>query len=306
MPQPDWSQLQSFCAVAEHGSLSAAARALGNSQPTLSRHIAQLETSLGARLFERSRGGMALSETGQRLMEHAQHMADAAARLSMVVDGRDAEMAGTVRITASQIVATYLLPDIICALRIKYPDIAIEIVASDTTENLLRREADIALRMYRPTQPDVIARHVTDLPIAAYAAHSYLARAGRPETLQEYRDHVLIGYDRNTAIIKGFEQAGLAVSHDDFSVRTDDQVVCWKMVVAGCGIGFGQICMGDSDPRVARISGAEPMAYLPVWLTAHPELRSTPRIRRVFDWLAMHLSDTTASHTKKRTPKGPA
>ncbi|MEO0379531.1 MAG: LysR family transcriptional regulator [Pseudomonadota bacterium] len=286
----DWSQLQSFAAVAEHGSLSAAARALNSSQPTLSRHIALLEADLGARLFDRSKGGMALTTSGADLAAYAGQMADAAGRLAMTAQGQNSDLAGTVRITASQVVATYVLPALLKTLRATYPDIAIEVVASDSTDNLLRREADIALRMYRPTQEDVIARHVTDLPVAAYAAHSYVAKHGQPKSFTEFQDHTLIGYDRSTLIIDGFARAGLSASQDDFAIRCDDQVVVWEMVVAGCGIGFGQMHVGDADPRVVRVSGDAPVASLPIWLTAHPELRSSPRVRRVYDWLGKYLS----------------
>ena len=235
----DWSYVQSFTAVAEHGSLSAAARMLNSSQPTLSRHISALENRIGTRLFERSRSGMELTQAGLDLMEHAAHMADAAARLSIAGEGQAVETGGTVRITASQIVASYLLPPVLARLRQAHPEIQIEVVASDTSENLLRREADIALRMYRPTQLDVITKHIADLQIGAYAAHDYIARRGLPDGLEHILDHDLIGYDRNPQIIDGMRAAGFDVSPEDFAFRCDDQVVCWQMVLAGCGVGVG-------------------------------------------------------------------
>lgn len=286
----DWSFVQSFAAVAEHGSLSAAARALKSSQPTLSRHIAALEHTIGARLFDRSRGGMALTTAGLDLMEHAAQMADAAARFSIVSEGQGGAPGGTVRITASQIVATFVLPRLLAELRQSHPEITIEVVASDTTENLLRREADIALRMYRPTQLDVISRHVADLHIGAYAAHDYIARRGAPDGIKDFIHHDVIGYDRSPLIIDGMRAAGLDVTPAFFAFRCDDQVVCWQMVVAGCGIGFGQFGLGDAEPRVQRVSGDDPVATLPVWLTAHPELRTNARVRRVYDWLAQSLA----------------
>lgn len=289
MTQLDWSYVQSFTAVSEHGSLSAAARALNSSQPTLSRHIAALEHSVGARLFERSRGGMTLTQTGLDLKDHATQMADAAARFAIASEGQDIGSGGTVRITASQIVATYLLPKVLTKLRQAHPEITIEVVASDTSENLLRREADIALRMYRPTQLDVISKHIANLDIGAYAAHDYVARRGIPDGIGDFRDHDVIGYDRSSLIIDGMRAAGLEVTPAFFAFRCDDQVVCWQMVLAGCGIGFGQFGIGDADPRVLRVSGEAPVASLPVWLTAHSELRTTARVRRVFDWLAHHI-----------------
>lgn len=290
MKQPDWSQIQSFAAVAEHGSLSAAARAQNSSQPTLSRHIAQLEATLGVRLFDRTSGGMGLTEDGAELLSHATRMADAAARFGMARDGHGTEIAGTVRLTASHVVANFILPPILCALHTTYPGLEIEIVASDTTENLLRREADIALRMYRPTQNDVIARHITDLPLGAYATPDYLDRHGTPETLDDFARHSIIGYDRSTLIIDGFAQRGFKVTREFFGFRSDDQVLCWHMVLAGFGIGFGQRRVGDADPRVVRIADETQVGTMPLWLTAHPDLRTTPRVRRVYDWLARHLA----------------
>lgn len=290
MTQPDWSQIQSFAAVAEHGSLSAAARAQNSSQPTLSRHIAQLEATLGTRLFDRKSGGMVLTDAGTDLLAHATTMADAAARFSTDRDGHGKQIAGTVRLTASHVVANFILPPILTKLHATYPSLQIEVIASDTTENLLRREADIALRMYRPTQPDVIAKHVTDLPLGAYAAPGYLAQHGTPETLEDLMHHTVIGYDRSTLIIDGFAQRGFKVGRDFFAFRSDDQVLCWHMVCAGYGIGFTQQRVGDADPRVVRVSGDQDVGRMPLWLTAHPDLRRIPRVRRVYDWLARHLT----------------
>lgn len=289
----DWTLLKSFAAVGEHGSLSAAARATGASQPTMSRHISILEQQVGSRLFDRDVGGVALTATGAELMRHVQEMADAASRLSMAVDGRTETLSGSVRITASDIVATYVLPDILTALRITEPEIDLEVVASDQTENLLRREADIAVRMYRPSQPDVIARRVGNLTMGMFASKSYVERHGMLERLEDILDHDVIGYDRSTQIIDGFKQAGVEVDRDFFAFRSDDQVVCWQMVRAGFGIGFNQIQIGEADPSLVRIESAGDVGSLPIWLTAHSELKTSPRVRRVFDFLAERLSEST-------------
>lgn len=292
----NWSYVQSFVAVAEHGSLSAAARALGASQPTLSRHIALLEEDIGARLFERSKAGMTLTDKGSVIMAQASRMADAAAQLSAISQGTEDALAGTVRITASRIVASFVLPNILTALRQSYPAIHIELVASDDTDNLLRREADIAVRMYRPTQDDVISTLCGQLDLGAYAAHSYIARRGMPgPDAADLLNHDVIGYDRSTLIIDGMRTMGVDVDRDFFCFRSDDQVVCWQMVRAGLGVGFNQIAIGDADPSLHRISGTAPIGDIPVWLTAHPEVRKTPRIRRVFDELRGALAAACAA-----------
>ena len=285
----DWNHLRTLVAVAEHGSLSGAARALGGSQPTMGRHVGALESELGVRLFERTAGGLELTRTGVELLEYARHMAEAANRLSLVAEGRSEAIAGTIRITASDIVATYVLPDILTALHRAEPEIELELVASDRTENLLQREADIAVRMYRPTQSDVFMRKVGDLAIGMFAAHSYVERRGVPKSLEDFSDHDIVGYDRNDLIIQGFRAAGLEVERRFFSFRCDNQVVAWRMVVAGYGIGFNQVQIGEAEPLVTRLRLAGELPALPMWLTAHSELKTSRRVRRVYDFLADHL-----------------
>ncbi|MEM9697960.1 MAG: LysR family transcriptional regulator [Pseudomonadota bacterium] len=282
----DWSYLQSFVAVAEHGSLSAAARARRTSQPTLSRHIGLLEEQTGARLFDREPSGMVLTDRGNSLFAHAAKMADAAAQASLAVQGAKDPLTGTVRLTASQIVATYLLPPVLTDLHARYPGIEIEVVASDDTNNLLRREADIAVRMYRPTQKDVIAKQIGALKLGAYASKSYIARRGMPHGTEDLLTHDLIDYDRSTLIIDGLAALGLQVDRSFFKFRSDDQVVCWRMVEAGFGIGFNQARVAEPDPEMVKIAGTDMVGTLPIWLTAHPEVRQIPRIRRVFDFLS--------------------
>ena len=287
----DWSLTQSFLAVAEHGSLSGAARATGSSQPTMGRHIAAMEADLGVLLFERSTDGFSLTATGTELFEHARQMSEAADRLALAAEGRSENVAGTIRITASDIVATYVLPDILTALHHAEPDIEVELVASDRTDNLLRREADIAVRMYRPTQADVFTRKVGEHQLGIFAAHAYVERRGTPQSLDDFRHHDVIGYDRSDQVIDGFRAAGLEVDRHFFSFRCDNQVVCWRMVVAGMGIGFNQLLIGEAEPRVIRILPDAGLPPLPIWLTAHAELKTSPRVRRVFDFLADHLTD---------------
>ncbi len=282
----DWSHLQTFAAVADHGSLSAAARANGISQPTAGRHVAHLESALGVSLFARTATGLELTAAGTDLLEHAHAMAAAANRLSLAAEGRSTALAGTVRITASEIVATYTLPAILTAFHVEEPGIEIEVVASNTTENLLQREADIAIRMYRPTQSDVVARKVGEIPVGIFAAAAYVERRGAPRDLADFRDHDIVGYDRDHQIIDGFRRVGLEVDRHFFAFRCDNQVVAWHMVVAGFGLGFNQIQIGEAEPGVVRLLPEADLPSLPVWLAAHEELRSSARVRRVFDFLA--------------------
>ena len=282
---PDWTLLRSFLAVAETGSLSGAARALGLSQPTLGRHIAEIEAALNVTLFARTARGLALSVAGTALAPHARAMKAAAQALSLAAAGLDADISGTVRITASQIMATYILPAILADLRVREPQIEIELVPSDTTENLMLREADMAVRMFRPTQLDLITRHIMDLPLGLYAAKTFLDRVGRPATPDAVLALDLIGFDRSDLMLRMLSGLGVSRTRGDFPVRCDDQVVYWNLVRAGCGIGGMQCLVGDADPLVERVAPFVTLPALPVWLTAAEALRQSPRIRRVFNHL---------------------
>lgn len=291
MNRLDWTLIQTFVAAARHGSLSAASKAEGITQPTASRHIAQLEEQLGYRLFDRSKAGISLTEYGQELLEQARIMAEAAARVEMIGDSQSQRLSGTVRITASRIVATFVLPEMLSHFRKAEPDIEIEVVASDETENLLHREADIAIRMFRPTQLDVISKKVAELELGVYAAKTYLERFGEPQLIDELKNHTFIGYDRSTLILDGFRKNGIEIDREFFAFRSDDQVVCWAMVVAGFGIGFNQRIIGDHDTRLKRILRNVAIPSMPVWLTSHAAVKANRRIRRVYDYLAQSFAN---------------
>lgn len=286
---PDCTLLQSFLAVAEQGSLSSAARALGLSQPTLGRHVRLLEDQLGLTLFHRVPSGLEPTEAALPLVVAARAMAKGAARMMRVAEGEQGGLRGTVRITASRIVSQYLLPGVIARLRLAEPEIQIELAPSDATENLLYNAADIALRMYRPEQLDVVARHVTDSPIGLYASPGYLDRRGRPRTLEALMTHEFVGYDRDERIIRMMRGMGQPVIRAFFNLRCDDQTVHWELVRAGCGIGGMQVAVAGNDPAVERVMPDLPLPALPVWLAMPEALRRNPRIRRVWDFLADEL-----------------
>lgn len=285
----DWSLVAAFLGVAEAGSLSGAAKALGLTQPTLGRQVRALEEQLGVTLFHRNPRGLGLTDAGATLVPAATAMRDAAQSLALTAAGQTADLAGTVRITASVAASVYHLPQIIADIRLAEPAIAIELVASDESRNLLFREADIAIRMYRPTQADLITRHLGDFQLAVYAAKSYVARRGMPQRPEDLIDHDFVGYDSDTRIIEGFAAAGLPVTRDYFNVRCDDNVAYWNLVRSGCGIGFAQRHIGEPDPAVVEIDLGLSLPTLPVWLTAHESMRRTPRVRRVWDLLAKGL-----------------
>ena len=284
----DWTLVQAFVAVADHGSLSGGARALMSSQPTMSRHIAALEQQLGIQLFDRTGAGLELTPAGTDLLAHAHTMKEAAGRFSLAAGGKAEAIAGPVRITASEIVSNFVLPDVLVALRVAEPEIDIELVPSDRSENLLQREADIAIRMYRPTQADVFTRRVGDLSLGMFAATSYLQTHDEPTGIEELSAHDIIGYDKSNQMIEGFATAGFKVGRDFFSFRCDDQVVCWQMVVAGYGIGFNQLGVGSATSGVNQLLPDLTLPTLPVWLTAHAELKTSRRSGGFMIFLAAH------------------
>jgi len=292
-PFSDWSLIQSFLAVAETGSLSAAARRLNRSQPTLGRHIQNLENALGSHLFERHARGLRLSDSGNRLLPMAQTMHAQMNTIALTVAGQSQQLKGTVRITASVFASHHLLPPILAHIREQEPLIELELVPSDTSENLLFRAADIAVRMYRPNQLDIVTRHVCDLAIGVFAADSYLARKGTPQTPEQLRQHDLVGYDTNELILHTTRALGWTMERKDFATRCDNQATYWQLVRAGCGIGFSQRNVGTADPLVQELDLGLQIPPLPVWLAAHQAMRQTPRITRVWSLLAKGLNQAT-------------
>ena len=286
----DWSLVRAFVTVAETGSLSAAARTLGVSQPTLGRQVRSLEAALGTDLFHRHARGFAPTDTARALLPAARAMRDAAADLALAAEGRAQTLAGTVRIAASVVMSARHLPPIAAAIRAAEPGISIEIVASDVSTNLMWREADIAVRMFRPTQLDLVTRHIGDLALGFFAARAYLDRRAPPQSFTD-PGHDRIGFDRNSAIVDGFAAAGHPVARDDFAVRTDDQVAYLELVRAGCGIGIVQTLIGRADPDLSELDFGITLPTLPLWLTAPQAIRATPRIARVWDMLADALAD---------------
>ena len=286
----DWTLAQSFLAVAEAGSLSGAARALGMTQPSLGRHIAKIEALLNVTLFHRVQRGLSLTEAGHALLPQARAMRAAAHACSLAAAGREETLAGPVRITASRIIAHYVLPPIIADLRRKAPQIEIDLVASDETENLLYREADIALRMYRPKQLDLIAKHIRLVPMAIYGAPDLYKRYGLPQTIEEVLAMPIIGFDKSDLILRMLQGLGHPRQRRDFKLRCDDQLVHWQLVKAGAGIGAMPCEVGDHDPTVTRIAPFLSLAPLSLWIAVPGPLLESPRMRLVFDHLIAGLA----------------
>lgn len=286
----DWNRVRAFLVTAEEGSLSAAARALDMTQPTLGRQVTALEQELGVVLFERAGRGLELTPGGLDLVEHARAMGDAANRFSLTASGQSDSLAGTVCITATDVMAAFVLPPIVQRLRQKEPGVDIEIIASNATSDLKRREADIAIRAYRPTQPELIGKKVSDVNAHLYATESYLHRIGDPASPAEFGHADFIGFDRKSLLIDTLNERGFELSARNFPVITENHLVHWELVKQSVGIGIMPEDVGDAEPAVVRaLPRLEPFA-IEVWLVAHRELKTSRRVRMVFDFLAAELS----------------
>lgn len=285
----DWNRARAFLVTAEEGSFSAAARALGMSQPTVGRQVAALEEELGVTLFERIGNALALTAAGVDLVEHVRAMGEAAARVSLVAAGQSLSIDGQVGITASELIAAYLLPPIVERLRREHPGVELEIVASNTARDLRRREADIAIRNFRPTEPDLVATKIDDRAARLYATPAYLERLGHPTTPAELSRADFFAFDRTEMMIEGLGRLGIALTRDNFPIVTDNHLVQWEMAKRGLGICIVMDEVGDAEPLVRRVLPDLPPLPVPMWLTAHRELRTSRRIRVVFDLVAEAL-----------------
>ena len=297
----DWGLVPTLLAVVETGSLSGAGRVLGISQPTVGRHVAELEAQLGLTLFDRAPRGLIPNEAALRLAERAHAMRAAAADMTLFAEGRVAKVEGTVRVTASEVAATYVLPPILRDLLAREPGIAVEVVASNSNDNLLLREADIALRMVAPTQSELIAQKLGELQLGVFAHETYLAKAGTPSSIADLSAHVFIGYDRSDLMIRAMNDMGMPVTRDAFRYRTDNQISHIEAICAGVGLGASQVSILEHRPGIHRLFPELPIPGLPVWLAAHRELTTSARVRRVYDFLADRMRDYLRDQSNVRS-----
>ncbi|MGH1482335.1 MAG: LysR family transcriptional regulator [Geminicoccales bacterium] len=286
----DWNQARAFLATVEEGSLSAAARALGLTQPTLGRQVASLEKALGVVLFERIGRSIELTPSGRELLDHVRSMRDAANRLSLTASGQSQTIAGNVRITASDIFSVYVLPPILMHLRDLAPQLTIEVVAANDIRDLQRREADVAIRHIRPDQPDLIAQLLHEAKAYFYASTSYLDRYGRPTSFQKLLRHDFISFGDTDRMMNYLHEFGLAVTKENFRLGSENGIVAWELVRQGFGIAPMSENVGTKTIGVERVLPDMDPIIFPIWLTTHRELHSSRRIRLVFDTLAAHLS----------------
>ena len=286
----DWNQLKAFLETAETGSLSAAARKLGLTQPTLSRQVAAIEQYMGVTLFERVGKSMALTPTGLDLLEHARAMGAAAEALGLAATGSSQAVRGVVSVSATDVVASVLLPPLVKKLHDQEPGIAIDVIPSNALSDLLRREADIAIRHVKPEQPDLIARLVREASAHFYASESWVNAHGHPRSAEDAARLSFVGSDRSGQYLGYLRTHGLPLSEANFSCYADHSVAHWALVRQGMGIGVMMEEIALATPGMVRVLDDLPPVRFPIWLVTHRELRTSKRIRMVFDALAQGLA----------------
>lgn len=292
--EPSWELFRSFLEVMRDGSLSAAARRLGATQPTIGRHIATLEADLNLPLFTRSQRGLLPTEAAIDLLPHAQAMAAAAASMTRAASAEASADLGTVRLTASEIVGCEVLPPILAGFRRQYPSIKLELALSNQNEDLLRRDADIAIRMVRPTQKTLAASRIGHVAIGLYAHESYIAAFGAPASTDELAAHCVIGFDRDDRSYRSIGPAAKAFARDQFGFRCDNDLAQLAALRAGIGIGGCQTKIASRTPELVRILAHQIDFKLEMWLAMHEDSKSTRRIRLLFEYLHAALMEYVA------------
>jgi len=300
---PGWNLHRSFLAVMAEGSLSAAARALGMTQPSLGRHIRELEQRLGVALFTRSPQGLTPTEMAHDLLPHAQAMASASAAMRRAASAGRGELRGVVRISASEVIGGEVLPAMLAAFREQHPGVVIELVLSNQAADLLRKDVDLAVRMVQPTQQALVARKVGTIALGLYAHRRYLKAHGTPLRPDQLAEHALIGYDHEPPYVRAMRPAGLVYTREHFALRTDSDLAALAALRAGYGLGFCQVPLAARERQLVPVLAEAIAPTLPTWLVMHEDLRRSTRHRAVFDFLAEAMARYAAGQSIAQRPR---
>jgi len=299
----DWNRARAFLVTAEEGSLSAAARALRMTQPTLGRQVRALEEELGIVLFERLGRGLALTASGLELLDHVRGMGESANRVALSASGQSQTIEGPICITASEVISAFLLPPVLARLRRMHPGVDIKLVATNAVRDLRRREADIAIRSGRPTDPNLVTTRLRDTPGRLYATPDYLERIGHPRSVADLCRADFIGFSDDDRFLSGLNAMGFNLTRKNFPIHTENHMVLWELVKSGLGIGTIIDEVGDAEPLVERVLPALAPIPVPAWLVAHREVHTSRRVRMVFDLLVEYFGPAKRAAPARRTTK---
>ncbi|KWE85486.1 LysR family transcriptional regulator [Burkholderia ubonensis] len=296
----NWELIRTFLAVLTEGSLSGAARALCITQPTAGRHVAALEAAFGQTLFTRSPSGLLPTEAALALRGHAETLRSAAAAFERAAASHGSGISGVVRISASDVIGVEVLPPMLTQLRRDHPGLVVELAPTDRIQDVLNREADIAVRMAPPAQDALVARRIGNIELGMYARDDYLAEHGAPATLAELAHHALIGFDAMTPFLRAAAHALPVWNRDAFALRTDSNLAQLALIRAGYGIGICQTALAKRDARLVRVLPDQVALPLETWVVMHEDLRASPRCRATFDALVRgllaYVGDDTECH----------
>jgi DNA-binding transcriptional LysR family regulator len=284
----DWRSWHMFLAVAENGSLTKAALVLDTSQPTLSRQLYQLEKQLGRSLFDRSTRGLVLNNFGQTLLEESRKMAASANKLERLIQGQDITLSGSVKLSVNELIAQYYLPEILPEFLDSYPNLQVQVVVTNQITSLDKRDADIAIRMLRPQQQDLVMKHLFDIELGAFASEKYLAKAGTPEDPQALSNHRILGYDRDKQLEEGAAALGWDIKNDELFFRTDNMPLLVELASYGGGIVFTHQDVAEKA-NLKRIECGLNIPALPVYLACHRDVQHNNKIRLLMNFLIEHL-----------------
>jgi DNA-binding transcriptional LysR family regulator len=287
--EPEWDLFRTFLAVVREGSLSGAARRLGLTQPTVARHVDALERSIGTDLFLRSQRGLVPTDIGLEILPHAEALASAASALLRTASGRPDEARGTVRISASEIVGVERLPPILTRLRRRHPGLTVELVLSNAVDDLLQREADIAVRMVEPAQDALVARRLEPIELGLFARRDYIEQRGTPHAMEDLAGHDLIGFDRETPALRSIVSSYPTLTRSAFAFRADSDLAQLAAIRAGFGIGMCQVSIARREPTLVRVLEEEVAFHFGLWIVMHEDLRTSLRCRVTFDALVAEL-----------------
>lgn len=290
----DWSVIKDFLAVAETGSLSGAARHLRVSQPTLSRRIADLEEALGATLFLRTPKGLLLTETGEGILSDARAMEETALAIERRADAGREALDGAVRVSCTEGLGTQWLPTKLAHFHKSYPRLQIEILVDNRALNLVRREADIALRMFRPEQPDLVAKKIGSLTLGMYATAEYLAEHGTPRRISDLRSHFHVGFDEGMAGRDDIQQLERMFAKERIIHRSNSFVGQVRAAASGVGLAMVDCFLADAEPNLVRVMPDKLSHDMDVWLVTHAEIGRSARIRAVFDFVSESFAADSA------------